>query len=50
MSVVAPSNLLPCCDCECESLTELTNRALGEVSKGLFSLMLAEVVFLILRP
>ena len=50
MSVVAPGALLPCSDCECEWLTEPTSRALGEVSKGLFSLILAEAVFLILRP
>ena len=35
---------------DCEKLAELTIRALGEVSKGLFSLILAEVAFLVRGP
>lgn len=32
---------------DCEKLAELTSRASGEVSKGLFSLILAEVAVLV---
>lgn len=35
---------------DCEKLALLTSRALGEVSKGLFSLILAEAVFLVRGP
>ena len=35
---------------DCEKLAELTIRALGEVSRGLFSLILAEVAFLVRGP
>lgn len=33
-------------DCDCEQLAELISRARGEVSKGLFSLILAEAAVL----